>query len=180
LKAEYVVVVVVVVVVVHGKLFDFFSDILRMYSFVSLSPLLGAALSMLIISPIVKVTTSPDLASSLSSGASGNLESSIAFRSTELPQAWQLLTGHGNGVIQVWGDARGMLCPLLRIGGDASPITAVAVHAPMGLICSSHLDGRLVVQAVPHPRGQSALAVTLVDGSVSQVKLRKGEIKVAE
>ncbi len=145
-----------------------------------LFPYIGAALSMLIVSPIVRVTTSPDPASSLSSATSGSLESSIAFRNTELPQTWQLLTGHGNGVIQVWGDARGMLCPLLRIGGDASPITAVAVHAPLGLICSSHLDGRLVVQAVPHPRGQSALGVTLVDGSVSQVKLRKGEIKVAE
>ena len=41
-------------------------------------------------------------------------------------------------------------------------------------------DGRLVLHALPHPNSPSALTVALIDGSISAVKLRKGEIKVSE
>lgn len=38
----------------------------------------------------------------------------------------------------------------------------------------------MVVRAVPHPNGQSALTVALVDGTISAIKMKKGELKVAE
>ena len=132
---------------------------------------------MLIITPIVRVNIASDPTSSMSSVMS---TSTSSYRNQELPQAWQLLTGHANGVIQVWGETRGLLTPFLRIGGEQSPITAIAVLPPLGIICSSHLDGRLVVRAVPHPNGQSALTVSLVDGSISSIKMKKGEITAAQ
>ena len=100
---------------------------------------IGAAVSMLLVSPLVRVNTAPDLSSSLGSALSGSSVNSLVFKNTELPQSWQLLTGHGSGVVQVWGDVRGMLCPLLRITGGTSPITSLSIHSPLGLICTSHL-----------------------------------------
>lgn len=95
---------------------------------------------MLLISPIVNLQVSLDQPSSsgsvVSSFTPGN---SLVRGAVQVPQAWQLLTGHGNGVIQVWGNVKGGLCPLLRIGGEVSPLTAIAVHPPLGLICSCHL-----------------------------------------
>ena len=59
-----------------------------------------------------------------------------------------------------------------------SSLIALHLIFPLSLIIA---DGQLVVQAVPHPNGLSALSVTLMDGSISSVKLRnRGEIKVAE
>lgn len=147
----------------------------------SVPSLPGPAVSMLLISPIVKVQIGFDQPSSSGSAVSSmSPGNSIAKGAGQVPQAWQLLTGHGNGVVQVWGDIKGALTPLLRIGGEVSPLTAIAVHPPLGLICSSHLDGRMVTHAVPHPNGHAALTVTLLEGTISAVKLRQGDARVAE
>ena len=102
----------------------------------------GTVVSILFVSPIVRVASSSSqvgAASASFSTSPTSAGSSVLHSSIELPQAWQMLTGHANGIVQVWGDARGYLCPFLRIGGEVSPLTSIAVSPPLGLICSSHL-----------------------------------------
>ena len=41
-------------------------------------------------------------------------------------------------------------------------------------------DGRMVTHAVSHPNSHAALTVTLLEGTISAVKLRQGEIRIAE
>lgn len=127
-------------------------------------------------SPIVKVMLPADRTASVASA----LSSALIPATVEVPQTWQLLTGHGNGVMQVWGVLGGLLTPLLRIGGQASPVTAVTVCSALGLLCSAHSDGKLQLHGVPNPRGHSALSVVPADRSISAVKLSTCELRAAE
>lgn len=58
--------------------------------------------------------------------------------STDVPQPWQLLTGHAGGMIQIWGVVSHLLRPLMRIGQQAPPVTGLALCEPLGLVCSAH------------------------------------------
>jgi hypothetical protein len=87
----------------------------------------GAAACLVLCSPIVRVLSPLDQSNSASSVPG------------EIPQGWQLVTGHGNGMIQIWGNVSGLLRPLVRIGERASPITSLVILEHLGALCLSHL-----------------------------------------
>lgn len=140
---------------------------------------LGGALSMTLVSPIVRVgNLSSDRVTASVQVSTVSVVTSP--QSTEVTQTWQLVTGHGNGILQVWGLLSGLTVPLLRIGSQQSPVTSLAVCGSLGMLCTSHLDGKLRLYAVPNPVGSSALTVTPAERSVSAVKLPSCVIKAAD
>lgn len=139
---------------------------------------LGGVLTMKLISPIVRVGNfSPDRTASVQVSTTTSIATS---QSLEVAQTWQLITGHGNGILQVWGLLSGLTVPLLRIGSQQSPVTSLAVCGSLGMLCTSHLDGKLRLYAVPNPVGSSALTVIPAERSVSAVKLPSCVIRAAE
>jgi serine/threonine protein kinase len=158
---------------------------------------IGAATAMLLITPVVRVALPGGLGGG-DAGPGGGPLASVASSSAwggaggalggggesgaagEAPQAFQLLTAHANGMCHVWGDVGGAMRPLLRVGDRAPPATGLAVCAPLGLICSAHLDGRLLLRALPHPFGPAALVVTYRERAVSALRPPTGELRAAE
>ena len=132
----------------------------------------GGAKAMMLISPVVRVTVQDTLGSTQSvpsTSPGGSLGSGYGGpAAVEVPQSWQLLTGHANGMLQVWGLVRGVLRPLMRIGEKTSPVSGLALCEPLGLICSSH-EGRVVCRALPHPRSPRALTCQFVENQVKAV-----------
>jgi len=116
----------------------------------------GAVTAMMLVSPIVRVVSQEPVgvasptASTYSfrgTNASGGNASVVGSPSTilssfpasaEVPQTWQLVTGHAGGMIQIWGVMSHVLRPLMRIGQQAPPVTGLALCEPLGLVCSSH------------------------------------------
>lgn len=105
----------------------------------------GAASCMMLISPIVRITTSSERAPSAASTlAMASIPSYLgggnsgSGGSTDVPQAWQLMTGHNNGIVQIWGQVSGVLKPLLRIGTQRSAVTGMAICEAVGVVCTVH------------------------------------------
>lgn len=98
-------------------------------------------------------------------GLSGTSQSSSfgSVGAEEVPQAWQLLTGHTNGYLMVWAMLDQTLHPLLRIGPRVAPIRGVTLCEPLGMICAGHLDGDLSLVPIPHPEGSAGMMVTYHD-----------------
>jgi serine/threonine protein kinase len=88
------------------------------------------------------------------SGSSGG----VTANTDEIPQAWQLLTGHSNGVIMVWAMVqKNVLEPALIIGPKGPPICGLTVCESLGMICKAHTNGDLVVMPIPHFNGPQAI-----------------------
>jgi len=88
------------------------------------------------------------------SGSSGG----VTTNTDEIPQAWQLLTGHSNGVIMVWAMVqKNVLEPALIIGPKGPPICGLTVCESLGMICKAHTNGDLVVMPIPHFNGPQAI-----------------------
>lgn len=117
----------------------------------------GAVTSMMLVSPMVRVISQdglgrpqvaqthravpPQLASATSVYATGSVMNSpnrSLPAADEVPQTWQLVTGHAGGMIQIWGMVSHVLRPLMRIGQQAPPVTGLALCEPLGLVCSAH------------------------------------------
>lgn len=92
-----------------------------------------------------------------SGGASGS-SGGVTANTDEIPQAWQLLTGHSNGVIMVWAMVqKNVLEPALIIGPKGPPICGLTVCESLGMICKAHTNGDLVVMPIPHFNGPQAI-----------------------
>lgn len=136
---------------------------------------------MMLTSPIVRVTRPSDSVSGLFTMPSSRSSSVVKPNlNNEVPQAWQLISGHTSGIFQVWGDVSGVIRPLLRIGRRDSPVTGLTVCANMGIICSSHLDGKVKVLAIPDVKSDGAFPSLLGDRSVASVNPKFGELRISE
>ncbi|KAK9862943.1 hypothetical protein WJX84_012116 [Apatococcus fuscideae] len=115
--------------------------------------LLGPAQAMMMMRSVVHVTFPEDI------NARGSLEE--PRRSTgqgdKAPLAtvdssssvWQLVTAHSNGQIQVWDPSLGSIKPVLRIGDPGSSCRDLILCESMGLLCSAHVDGSLIMRILP-------------------------------
>lgn len=135
---------------------------------------------MTLITPVVHVTKPLDSNIHFSTSVDSFTMMGQVNHSTEVPQAWQLISGHTSGILQVWGDVSGILRPLLRIGRRDSPVTGLSICEDHGLICSSHLDGKIKVLPVPDPHGPGALPSMVGDKVVASVNPKFGELKASE
>lgn len=99
----------------------------------------GAVTAMMLTSPLVRVVFPLDHATSAGSSILSSSGDGQYGRQVEVPHAWQLVTGHGSGMVQVWGMVRNRLQALLRVGQRMSPITGLSVCEPLAAICTSHL-----------------------------------------
>lgn len=135
----------------------------------------GAVTYFKLITPFVQVN-SPS--SAMSSAFSGGTDSSTS--GSEVPQSWQLLTGYANGTIGVWGSVHGVLCQLLRIGRQAPPVTGLAVSDELGLICTSHLDGKLRLRVPPRLCDRDKLQISYMEKTISTVNLHVTEVSTSQ
>ncbi|KAL6772398.1 hypothetical protein ACKKBG_A30080 [Auxenochlorella protothecoides x Auxenochlorella symbiontica] len=149
---------------------------------------MGTVNAMAITSPLVRVLlpaergAHPAATASVISLAprSGGTGPGGAALATELQQVWQLLTVHDSGMVQVWTMVAGLLRPILRIGERTSPAKGLAVCESLGAVCTSHLDGRLLVRPLPHPKSPGGLTINYVAGSVGQARMPYGEIQASK
>ncbi|WPT17579.1 Putative serine/threonine-protein kinase drkA [Picochlorum sp. SENEW3] len=135
----------------------------------------GAAVKMKIVSPFVLVKT-PTTA--LTTALSGGTDTSTS--SVEVPQQYQIVMGYANGTVGVWGPVNGVLCQILRIGRQAPPVTGLAIIDELGLLCTSHLDGKLRVRVPPRTVDRDRLSVIQAEKTVSAVNLNVVEISTSD
>ncbi|KAK2077996.1 hypothetical protein QBZ16_003864 [Prototheca wickerhamii] len=145
---------------------------------------MGAVNSMAMCSPIVRVLLPADRGAgagnvmSLAQRSGGALRDSSVL--SALQQVWQLVTVHDSGMVQVWTMVGGLLKPILRIGERMSPARGLVVCESLGALVTSHLDGRLLVRPLPHPRTAGGLTISYVAGSVGQARMPFGEIEASK
>jgi hypothetical protein len=99
----------------------------------------GAAACMVVATQLVCITVPSDLLASTLSLGTATSSTMQQAQQAEVPQSWQLLTGHGNGMVQVWGQVGGLLRPLLRIGEQSSPVTGIHISEALGALITAHL-----------------------------------------
>ena len=136
----------------------------------------GAIVAMKLISPFVLVKShSAGLSTVTSMGGSDTSSPAIEVR-----QQYQVLMGYANGTVGVWGPVNGVLCQILRIGRRCPPVTGLAVLDDLGMIVTSHLDGKLRIRVPPRIVDKDRLSVMYTDKTVSSVNLNVLEIATSD
>ncbi len=136
----------------------------------------GAIVSMKLISPFVLVKShSAGLSTVTSMGGSDASSPAIEVR-----QQYQVLMGYANGTVGVWGPVNGVLCQILRIGRRCPPVTGLAILDDLGMIVTSHLDGKLRIRVPPRIVDRDRLSVMYTDKTVSSVNLNVIEIATSD
>lgn len=109
---------------------------------------MGAANQMVITSPLVRICVSSPVAA-VAAGTGSVLSTRSTAANSEVPQTWQLLTAHNNGIVQVWAMISGLLRPVLRIGERTSPAKGIVICEQLGALCTAH-TGEATAMAVVH------------------------------
>lgn len=108
--------------------------------------------------------------------ATGNRKTSHA----DIRQQYQVIMGYANGTIGVWGPINGILCQFIRIGRHLSPVTGIAVLDDLGMIASSHIDGKLRLRVPPRIVDKDRLSVAYSADSVYSVNLNLIELVASQ
>lgn len=127
--------------------------------------LTGAAACMKIVSPFVAIRT----------GLAGDQGQRKATQA-DVRQQYQVLTAYANGTIGVWGPVNGILCQFIRIGRHSAPITGMAVLHELGMVATSHIDGKIRLRVPPRIVDKDRLSVSYSDQSVYSVNLNLMEL----
>ena len=106
----------------------------------------------------------------------GNRKTSHA----DIRQQYQVVMGYANGTIGVWGPINGILCQFIRIGRHLSPVTGIAVLDDLGMIATSHIDGKLRLRVPPRIVDKDRLSVAYSADSVYSVNLNLIELVASE
>lgn len=136
----------------------------------------GAVVSMQLVSPFVLVKSHSAGLSTVTSMGGGDASSP----GIEVRQQYQVLMGYANGTVGVWGPVNGVLSQILRIGRRCPPVTGLAVLDELGMIITSHLDGKLRIRVPPRIVDKDRLSVMYTDKTVSSVNLNLIEIATSD
>lgn len=135
----------------------------------------GAIVAMKLISPFVLVKSHSAGLSTVTSMGGSDTSPGVEVR-----QQYQVLMGYANGTVGVWGPVNGVLCQILRIGRRCPPVTGLAVVDDLGMIITSHLDGKLRLRVPPRAVDKDRLLVMYTDKTVSSVNLNLVEIATSD
>ena len=98
----------------------------------------------------------------------------------DIRQQYQVIMGYANGTIGVWGPINGILCQFIRIGRHLSPVTGLTVLDELGMIATSHLDGKLRLRVPPRIIDKDRLSVAYSADSVYSVNLNLIELVASQ
>ena len=129
----------------------------------------GAATCMKLVSPFVAVRTRVK-------GDQFNATGTRKTSHAEVRQQYQVIMGYANGTIGVWGPMSGILSQIMRIGRHLPPVTGLAVLDELGLVATSHIDGRLRLRIPPRIVDKDRLSVAYTPDSVYSVNLNLIEL----